>query len=93
MIWCIHCEDKPDSLALRQEVRPTHVEYLGTFDIPVAGPLLNSNGDMCGSCIFLEAPDRAAAEDFAKNDPYAIAGLFQKVSIEEFKTVRWPGQS
>jgi uncharacterized protein YciI len=91
MIWCIHCVDRPDSLALRQETRPSHVDYLGQFDIPVAGPLLDESGEPCGSCIFLEAPDRAAAEDFARNDPYAIAGLFETTSVREFMTVRWPG--
>lgn len=90
MIWCIHCEDKPDSIALRQETRPSHVEYLGQFDVQVGGPLLNEAGEMCGSAILLEAPDRAAAEAFATNDPYAKAGLFAKVSIHEFKTVFWP---
>ncbi len=90
MLWCIHCEDKPDSLELRLATRPSHVDYLGKFDIKVGGPLADDNGDMCGSCIFLEAPDRAAAEEFAKNDPYAQAGLFAKVSIQEFKTVFWP---
>jgi uncharacterized protein YciI len=90
MIWSIHCEDKPDSLALRQETRPSHVEYLGGFDVAVGGPLINEAGDMCGSCILLEAPDRAAAEAFAANDPYAKAGLFERVSIHEFKTVFWP---
>ena len=90
MIWCIHCEDKPNSLEVRQANRPAHVEYLGAFDIRVAGPLLDDNGEMCGSCILLEAPDRAAAEAFAAEDPYAKAGLFASVSIKEFKTVIWP---
>lgn len=91
MLWCIHCEDKPDSLALRQETRPSHVEYLGGHDIRLAGPLLDENGEMCGSAIFLEAPDRAAAERFVADDPYTQAGLFARTSIREFKTVIWPG--
>ncbi len=90
MLWCIHCEDKPNSLELRQATRPTHVEYLGEFEVKVGGPLLNEAGEMSGSCIILEAPDRAAAQEFATNDPYAIAGLFERVSIHEFKDVFWP---
>lgn len=90
MLWCIHCEDKPDSLELRQQTRPSHVEYLGGFDIKLGGPLLDADGNMCGSSIFLEAPDRATAEAFAANDPYNKAGLFERVSIHEFKTVLWP---
>lgn len=89
-MWCIHCEDKPDSIELRQQTRPSHVEYLGGFDVRVGGPLINEDGEMCGSCIMLEAPDRAAAEAFAENDPYNKAGLFARVSIQEFKTVFWP---
>lgn len=92
MLWCIHCEDKADGLSLRQEVRPTHIEYLARFDVPVAGPLLDDDGQMCGSCIILEAPDRAAAEEFASNDPYAQAGLFEKVTIKGFVKGRWPGE-
>lgn len=90
-MWCIHCEDKPDSLALRQETRPSHLEYLGGgFDLKGGGPLINENGEMCGSLIILEAPDRAAAEAFAANDPYNKAGLFARVSVQEFKAVFWP---
>ncbi|MEY4872402.1 MAG: hypothetical protein RLZZ563_1732, partial [Pseudomonadota bacterium] len=32
-------------------------------------------------------PDLAAAQDWAANDPYAKAGLFQSVDIREWKKV------
>ncbi|MEM7276306.1 MAG: YciI family protein [Actinomycetota bacterium] len=92
MIWCIYCEDRPDGQDLRAETRPAHLGYLSGFDIEAGGPLVGDDGAMVGSCIFLEAPDRAAAEEFAANDPYAKAGLFERVTITGFKKVVWPGQ-
>ncbi len=90
MIWCFHCQDKPDGLPIRQANRDAHLAYIRDFDIRVAGPLLNEAGDMAGSCLLVELSDRSAAEAFAANDPYAKAGLFESVVINEFKTVVWP---
>ena len=42
---------------------------------------------MVGSLLVMEFADRAAAEDFAKNDPYAKAGLFESVAITPFRKV------
>lgn len=90
MLFLLHAIDAPDSSSIRQATRPDHLEYLAKFDTPVAGPLVNPDGSMAGSCIFIEAVDLAAAHDFAANDPYAKAGLFASVSITEFKKVIWP---
>ncbi len=90
VLFVIHAKDKPGSLSIRQANRSAHLDHLVKFDTPVAGPLLNASGEMCGSCIFLEVEDRAAAEAFAKDDPYRHAGLFESVDIHEFKTVAWP---
>ncbi len=91
MLFLIHAEDKPDSVELRMVTRPTHLEYMAPFDIRVGGPLVNENGDMAGSCLIIEAEDLAAAQSFAENDPYNKAGLFERVSITEFKAITWPG--
>jgi uncharacterized protein YciI len=88
--FVIHAKDKPDSLAIRQATRPAHLDYMSGFEILVGGPLLDPDGQMCGSCIVLEAESLEAAEAFAAGDPYRAAGLFESVSIHEFKTVTWP---
>lgn len=90
MIWCIYCKDKSDSLEVRKANRQAHIDYLGENEVLVAGPLLDDDGDMMGSCILLEAPDRAAVEAFATNDPYAQAGLFADVTITGFAKGFWP---
>lgn len=89
MLYVIHCFDKDGHLDLRQEVRPEHVAYLQGFGSSIwcAGPTLNEAGDMNGSVIVLECEDMSAAQNFAANDPYAKAGLFQNVLIQAWKKV------
>ena len=43
-------------------------------------------GAMVGSLVIVEG-SREVAEDFAANDPYAKAGLFESVTITEWKRV------
>lgn len=75
-------KDKPGSLDLRKANRDAHVAYLKSTDaVERAGPFLDDQGDMCGSLIILEVADMAAAQDWAANDPYAKAGLFQSVEL------------
>lgn len=84
MLFVIHCRDKRNHLAVRQENRPTHVAYLKSMGdkLFAAGPLLDENEQMCGSVVIIDVADKAAAEDFAVNDPYAKAGLFDQVTID-----------
>ncbi|MGE5539688.1 MAG: YciI family protein [Gemmatimonas sp.] len=90
MLFAIIAEDKPGSKDVRLANRPTHLEYLKTFGsrIVAAGPLLAADGEtMTGSLLIVEAADRAAAESFAANDPYAKAGLFAKTTIAPWRKV------
>lgn len=85
--FALICTDKPDSLELRLANRPAHRAYLdGQNNIAFAGPFLR-DGQMCGSLIVIEVPDRAAAEAFAAADPFAQAGLFSETRIEEWHKV------
>jgi uncharacterized protein len=84
------CKDKPDSLKIRLDTRTAHLDYLQGFGkaVVAAGPLLADDGQtMTGSVLILELADRAAAEAFAKNDPYAKAGLFASVTITPWRKV------
>ena len=42
---------------------------------------------MIGSLIILEVEDMTAAQNWADNDPYAKAGLFQSVDLIVWKKV------
>lgn len=86
-LFVLFCVDKPQSLALRMATREAHLAYAGGFrdQIKLGGPLLDAAGDMAGSLIILDAPDRAAAEAFSAGDPYTQAGLWARVDITAFK--------
>jgi uncharacterized protein YciI len=53
----------------------------------MAGPVLDDDGQMCGSLIVLEVDDLAAAQAWAAGDPYAKAGLFSDVTLRAWKKV------
>jgi uncharacterized protein len=86
-LFALFCVDKPDSLALRLATREAHLAYAGGFrdQMKLGGPLLDEAGEMAGSLMILEAPDRAAAEAFSAGDPYTKAGLWARVDIKAFK--------
>ena len=83
----IHALDRADAGDLRAATRPEHLVYVGGFDVLYGGPLLEDNGRMCGSLIVLDVDSREAAEEFAAGDPYAVAGLFERVTITGFRPV------
>jgi uncharacterized protein YciI len=90
MNYALYCVDKAAHGPVRTENRPAHLDYLkGQVDkLLIAGPLLADDGaTVLGSLLVIEAADRAAAEAFAAGDPYAKAGLFEKVTVIAFKKV------
>ena len=88
MLVALFAHDKPGALPVRQENRPAHVEYLkSTGVVAQAGPLLDDDGQMCGSLVILDVPDMATAQDWAANDPYAKAGLFADVQLVTWNKV------
>jgi len=87
-LFALICTDKPDHLPVRMENRPDHVAYLkGSGVVTYAGPFVNEAGDMSGSLVVIDVEDRAAAEAWATEDPYAKAGLFSDVRIEAWNKV------
>ena len=82
------CLDKPDHLQIRLDNRSAHLAYIeATGVVEMAGPFLNPEGQMTGSLVVVNVENLAAAQDWAANDPYALAGLFSSVTITEWKKV------
>ena len=82
------CTDKPGALQIRMDNRPAHLDYVAaTGVVEMAGPFLDSDGNMMGSLIILSVESLQAAQDWAAGDPYATAGLFADVMIREWKKV------
>ncbi len=81
-------KDKPGHLQTRLDNRAAHLAYIeATGAVEQAGPFLDAEGKMTGSLIILDVADMAAAEAWAAGDPYGKAGLFESVSLTEWKRV------
>ncbi len=90
MFFIILTTDKPGASDIRAEQRPPHLEYLEGFGdkLVAGGATLTDDGDgVTGSFLLVDVEDRAAAEDFARNDPFAKAGLFEKTEIRRWRNV------
>ena len=82
------CIDKPGHLQTRLDNRAAHLAHIETSGIvEMAGPFLTPEGAMAGSLIVLTVETMAQAQDWAANDPYGKAGLFQSVDIREWRKV------
>jgi uncharacterized protein YciI len=82
------CKDKPGSLVKRAENRDAHLRYIRESGVvEQAGPFLNEFGEMIGSLVILDVENVVAAQEWAAQDPYARAGLFADVYIQEWKKV------
>lgn len=88
MLVALICRDKPGHLEVRKANREAHLAYgANSGKVATAGPLLDAAGEMSGSLIVLEVADIAEAQVWAANDPYAQAGLFATVELNEWKKV------
>ena len=89
MQFLIKAYDGPDMLEKRMEVRPRHLEGMKALgkQIIVAGGLLDEEGKMKGSALVMEFPDRAALEEYLKNEPYVVENVWQKIEVEPMNVV------
>ncbi|NJM82923.1 MAG: YciI family protein [Tabrizicola sp.] len=88
MRFALICIDRNDALPIRLENRAAHLDYIqSTGVVEQAGPFIDAQGKMCGSLIILGVATRHAAEAWATDDPYAKAGLFASVTVQEWKRV------
>jgi len=88
-------EDSPNSLEKRLQARPEHLARLELLQnagrLLLAGPFpaIDSNdpgtNGYSGSLIVAEFNSLAEAEEWAKNDPFTISGVYQRVSVKPFR--------
>lgn len=82
------CKDKPNALQTRLDNRAAHLAHIeSTGVVEMAGPFLNPEGQMSGSLVILSVETLQDAQNWADADPYAKAGLFESVTISEWKKV------
>ena len=91
MLYALLCNDKPGRLQVRLDTRAAHLEWLtGLKDkgvVKLAGPFLDADGKPEGTLMVIAADSAEAAHSLAVQDPYAIAGLFESVTIRPWNWV------
>jgi uncharacterized protein YciI len=79
--------DGPDGELKRRTHRPAHLANLEPLNtqgkVILAGPLT----DKTGSLIVIEADSLEDAERFAREDPYTVHGVFERVEVHPFLQV------
>ncbi|MCC3246806.1 YciI family protein [Methylocystis sp. WRRC1] len=88
MLFAVLCYDKPDHLDLRMSTRAAHLAYLDRHaaNVKLGGPFLEGEKPV-GSMLILDCADEAAARALLAEDPYAQAGLFERVELRPWKRV------
>jgi len=97
MLYAILCEDVDNSLPLRQQARPAHLERIQQLvdagRLLAAGPhpALDTEdpgeAGFTGSLIIAEFDSLEAATAWADSDPYVDAGVFRRVVVKPYKRV------
>lgn len=94
MLYMILGQDAADALPKRRATRPAHLEYLRTLveqgRLVLAGPRPRvdatdaGEAGFHGSLIVAEFASLEEARAWAAADPYARAGVFERVDVEPF---------
>lgn len=93
MQFALICRDAPDVLARRLAARAGHMENIhamkATGEIIDGGAMLNDDGNMAGSVVLCEFPDRAALDAYLAREVYAREGIWGEIEIIPFRRVQW----
>jgi len=97
MWYAIISEDIENSLPLRKEARPAHLERLEVLKnegrLLIAGPHPAIDNEdpgeagFTGSLVVAEFESLDAAQQWADADPYVAAGVYAQVTVKPFKKV------
>ena len=89
-MFVVHCQDKPGAAQVRLDNRAAHLDYLkaNLARVVMAGPVqTDDRQSMVGSVLVLDFADRADLDSFLAGDPYAKAGLFERVTVLPYRKV------
>ena len=94
MQFMIKAYDGKDMLEKRMAVRPRHLEGMKELgrQIICAGGLLDDEGQMKGSALILEFPDRTALDEYLAKEPYVVEGVWEKIEVENMNVVLVNGE-
>ncbi|MEO1568699.1 MAG: YciI family protein [Pseudomonadota bacterium] len=94
-LFVVYCLDKPGAVQVRLANRSAHLDWAAGFKdrIATAGPMFDADGETFIGSLFVIASDSLDdVRDWATEDPYAKAGLFERVDIHPFRWVLGEGR-
>jgi uncharacterized protein len=78
-----------DAPARRQRVRAEHLAAVGRLkgrgNFILGGAILNAQGQMIGSAVLFEFPDRAQLDAYLARDPYVTGNVWQRIEVQPFR--------
>ena len=92
MLYIMYGIDGPDGARIRAEERESHFDYLKqNEDIMVLGGAILADADdgRTGSVLIINVPGRTAADAFAANEPFNVAGLFKELFVSRMLRDQW----
>ncbi len=76
----------------RMKSRPEHLEKIAivkkTGEFLCGGAILDDSGNMIGSMILYEVPDRATLDERLMNEPYIYNKVWEKIEIRPFRMAK-----
>lgn len=97
MLYAIMSQDVENSLELRKSARPEHIKRLedlkqqGRLVLAGPHPAIDNNepgpAGFTGSLVVAEFDSLEAAQNWADQDPYVKAGVYDSVTVKIFKKV------
>jgi hypothetical protein len=82
----------PNAPDRRKKTRPEHLEKISHIKKEgkylFGGAILNDYGEMIGSVIIYDVPDRATLDALLKNEPYIYNNVWEKIEIRPFRPAK-----
>jgi uncharacterized protein YciI len=82
----------PGALQRRLKVREEHFKKISQLkkagEFISGGAILDETGEMTGSMIVYEFPDRAVLDERLKEEPYITEGVWRKIEIRPFRLAK-----
>lgn len=76
----------------RMSARPEHLEKIAVIKKAgkyiLGGAILDDAGEMIGSVIVYDVPDRATLDEILKDEPYINNGVWKTIDIRPFRPAK-----
>ena len=94
MQFVITAYDGEGMLAKRMEVRPLHLEGMERLKdhLVCAGGLLDDAGNLKGSVLVMEFPNREELDEYLTNEIYVKEHVWERITVERMNVVYAHGE-